>query len=185
MMKIDLSGNIWIASLYGFEKYNPAKNEFTLLPTIMNKKMSENLKQKIYEISQSREPISSILKVGEASNFEKKFSLSSDQKVLIICVGEGEMSQGNDGVWDKGSLLTGDGKLIWSMNDLSKTFNDGGGFKNRIAVKCVDLKKGDYKIYICIQMLGNSYGSWNVIAPPDSMWYGIQVLNLMNLNLKA
>ena len=184
MMKINLSGDILVASLYGFEKYDPAKNEFTLLPTIMNKKMSENLKRKIYEITQSREPISSILRVGEASNSEKKFSLSSDQKVLIICVGEGVMSQGNDGIWDKGSLLTGDGKLMWSMNDLSKTFYDGGGFKNRIAIKCVDLKKGDYKISFATDV-GNSYGSWNVLAPPDSMWYGIQVLNINESEFKS
>jgi len=176
-MKIDLSGNIWIASSYGFEKYNPAKNEFILLPTIMTKKMDENLKQKIDEIPRTRKPISSILEVGEASNIEKKFTLSSDQKVLIICVGEGLMSQGNAGITDRGSLLTGDGKSIWSMNDLSKTFNDGGGFKNRIAVKCVDLKKGDYKI-VYSSDVGNSYGTWNVVPPPDSLWYGIQVLSL-------
>lgn len=175
-IKIDLSGNIWIASYYGFEKYNPAKSEFTLLPTIMTKKMSESLKHKINEIPRSREPLSSILKVGEASNSEKKFTLSSNQKVLIICLGEGRMAQANDGVWDKGSLLTGDGKLIWSM-DLSRTFNDGGGYKNRIAVKCVDLKKGDYKILFATDV-GHSYGNWNVEPPPDSMWYGIQVLSL-------
>lgn len=176
-MKIDLSGNIWIASMYGFEKYNPAKNEFMLLPTIMTKRMSENLKQKINEIPGSREPISSILKLGEASNLEKKFSLNRDQKVLIICVGEGEMFQGIEGLSDTGSLLTSDGKLIWSMNELYNTFNDGGGFKNRIAVKCVDLKKGDYKITYgsCV---GHSYGNFNVAAPPDSMWWGIQVFNV-------
>jgi len=176
-MKVDLSGNVWIASLYGFEKYNPVKNEFTLLPTIMNKKMSKIFKQKLYEISESREPISSILKVGEASNSEKKFSLNHDQKALVICVGEGRMTQGNDGLWDTGSLLTGDGKLIWSMNDLSKTFNDGGGFKNRIAVKCIDLKKGHYKISYATDV-GHSYGTWNAAPPPDSMWYGIQVIPL-------
>jgi hypothetical protein len=92
------------------------------------------------------------------------------------------MSQGNDGIWDKGSLLTADGKLMWSMNDLSKTFYDGGGFKNRIAIKCVDMKKGDYKISFATDV-GNSYGSWNVLAPPDSMWYGIQVLNINESNL--
>ncbi len=176
-MKMDASSNIWIASLNGFEKYNPAQNEFTLLPTIMTKQMSENLKQKINEIPRSREPLSSILKVGEASNLEKKFTLSSDQKVLIICVGEGRMVQGNDGIWDKGSLLSDDGKPIWSMNDLSKTFNDGGGFKNRITVKCVDLKKGDYKISFATDV-GHSYGNWNVVPPQDSVWYGIQVLSL-------
>jgi serine phosphatase RsbU (regulator of sigma subunit)/ligand-binding sensor domain-containing protein len=183
-MKIDLSGNVWIASSYGFEKHNPTKNEFTLLPTIMTKKMSDNLKQKIDKIPQSREPLSSILKVGEASNSEKKFTLSTNQKVLIICVGEGRMVQGNNGVWDRGSLLTGDGKLIWSMNELSRTFNDGGGFKNRIGVKCIDLKKGDYKITFSTDV-GHSYGNWNVLAPPDSIWYGIQVLSLNDSEYKS
>ena len=183
-MKVDLSGNIWIASSDGFEKYNPVKNEFTLLPTIMTKQLSENLRQKIYEIPKSREPISSILKVGEASNLEKKFTLSSNQKVLIICVGEGRMVQSNDGIWDKGSLLTGDGKLLWSMNDLSKTFNDGGGFKNRIAVKCIYLEKGDYKITFSTDV-GHSYGNWNVLAPPDSLWYGIQLLSLNDAEYKS
>ena len=176
-MKIDLSGNIWIASLYGYEKFTPAKNGFTLLPTIMTKRMGENLKQRLYEISQSREPISSILRVGEASNSEKKFSLSKDDKVLIICVGEGRRGEGNDGLWDKGSLLTSEGKAIWSMNDFSKTFNDGGGFKNRIAIKCMELKKGDYKISFTTDV-GHSYGAWNVAPPPDSNWYGIQVLTI-------
>ncbi|MCJ7802558.1 MAG: SpoIIE family protein phosphatase [Candidatus Marinimicrobia bacterium] len=176
-MKIDLSGNIWFTSENGFEKYNPAKNEFALLPTIMTKKMSQILKQQINKIPESREPNSSILKVGEASNLEKKFSLNQDQKVLILCLGEGRMVQGNDGLFDKGSLLTEDGKLIWSMNDLSRTFNDGGGFKNRIAIKCMKLKKGDYKITFASDV-GHSYGNWNVAAPPDSIWWGIQVLSL-------
>jgi serine phosphatase RsbU (regulator of sigma subunit)/ligand-binding sensor domain-containing protein len=182
-IKIDLSGNIWIASLYGFEKYSPAKNEFTILPTIMTKKMSSNFEQIISAIPQTREPIASILKVGEASNIEKKFTLNSSQKVLILCVGEGRFVQGNDGLFDKGSLLSGDGKLIWSMNDLSKTFNDGGGFKNRIAVKCINLEKGDYKILFSSDV-GHSYGNWNAVAPPDSNWYGIQVLGLNDSEFK-
>jgi len=183
MMKIDLSGNIWIASLYGFEKYSPSRNEFTLLPNIMTKRMSEQLRQKIYSITRSREPISSILKVGEASNVEQKFSLNSDQKVLIISVGEGRIVQGED-LFDKGSLLSGDGKVIWSMNHLSKTFNDGGGFKNRIAVKCLDLKRGNYKLTY-VTDVGHSYGNWNVVPPTDSTWYGIQVLSINESEFKG
>jgi serine phosphatase RsbU (regulator of sigma subunit)/ligand-binding sensor domain-containing protein len=175
-IKIDLLGNIWMASRQGFERYNPAQNKYSLLPTIMNKPLSKDLEQKIHEISQSGDPIASILKVGEASNLEKTFSLNQDQKVLIICVGEGEMNVGL-GVSDAGSLLTGDGKTIWSMNNLFKTFNNGGGFKNRIALGCLDLKKGNYKITYATDV-GHSYGNWNAIAPPDSNWYGIQVLSL-------
>ncbi|MEJ2103160.1 MAG: two-component regulator propeller domain-containing protein [Ignavibacteriaceae bacterium] len=71
-IKIGLQGNIWMASRQGFEKYNSTQNQFTLLPTIMNKPMSPELSQKIHKIVYSQEPIASILKVGEASNLEKK-----------------------------------------------------------------------------------------------------------------
>ncbi len=177
-IKIDLSGNIWMASIQGFEKYNPFQNQYSFLPTIMNKTMSKDLKHRIYKISGSREPIASILKVGEASNLERTFTLNRDQKVLIICVGEGDMTNVTGGTtFDAGSLLSKDGKTIWSMDDLFKTFNDGGGFKNRIALGCLNLKKGDYKITYASDV-GHSYGNWNVAPPPDSSWYGIQVLSL-------
>ncbi len=182
-IKIDLVGNIWMASRQGFERFNPSQNQYTLLPTIMNKPISEDLNHRIHKISESGEPIASILKVGEASNQEKTFSLDHDQKVLIICVGEGEMNVGQ-GVSDAGSLLTEDGKTIWSMNDLFKTFNDGGGFKNRIALGCLNLKKGDYKITYATDV-GHSYGTWNAIAPLDSNWYGIQVLSLNESDYKV
>jgi len=175
-IKIDLPGNIWMASRHGFEKYNPSQNQYTLLPTIMNKPMSNDLKHRIHKISESAEPIASILKVGEASNLNKSFSLNHDQKILTICVGEGDLNTGG-GIYDAGSLINSDEKTIWSMDDLYKTFNDGGGFKNRIALGCLNLKKGDYKITYSTDV-GHSYGNWNVTAPPDSMWYGIQVLSL-------
>lgn len=182
-IKIDLSGNLWIASQYGFEKYDPIQNKFSYLPTIMNKKISENLHQKIHEIVDKRDPIAAILKVGEASSIEKKFSLEHDQKVIIVCLGEGRMSQGNYGIWDRGSILTGSGDLIWSMNDLSKTYNDGGGYKNRIAIKCLELKSGDYKLAFATDV-GHSYGTWNVDPPIDSIWYGIQVLKINDFEYK-
>jgi serine phosphatase RsbU (regulator of sigma subunit)/ligand-binding sensor domain-containing protein len=181
-IKIDLPGNIWTASRQGFEKYNPSQNQFALLPTIMNKPMSEDLKHKIYKIAELNKPIASILKVGEASNLEKKFSLNHDQKVLVICVGEGQMDVNSEPT-DAGSLLNAGGKTIWSMDDLFKTFNDGGGFKNRIALGCLNLKKGDYKITYATDV-GHSYGNWNVIPPPDSLWYGIQVLSLNDSDYK-
>lgn len=174
-IKIDLSGNIWMATRHGFEKYSPAQNQYSLLPTINNKLMSEELKNKIHKIAESSEPIASILKVGEAVNLEKTFTLSRDQKVLIIGLGEGQINFGI-GLGDTGSLLNEEGNTIWSM-ELFKTFTNGGGFKNRIALGCLNLKKDNYKITYATDV-GHSYGNWNAIAPPDSNWYGIQILSL-------
>ena len=78
-IKTDFSGNVWIASMYGYEKYDPVQNNFSLLPTVMTKKISADLLQKIHDIADSREPISAILKVGESSSIEKKFSLHHGQ----------------------------------------------------------------------------------------------------------
>lgn len=180
-IKIDLLGNIWMASRHGFEKFSPAQNQYSLLPTINNKQMSNELKNKIHKIADSNQPIASILKVGEALNLEKTFSLNRDQKVLIIGLGEGQMNFGI-GLGDTGSLLNEEGKTIWSM-ELFKSFTDGGGFKNRIALGCLNLKKGNYKITYSTDV-GHSYRNWNVIAPPDSNWYGIQILSLNESDYK-
>ncbi len=182
-MKVDLSGNIWIASRHGFEKYNPTNHTFSLLPTIMNKQMSENFKQKLRDIPEKHDPIATITKVGEASNLEKSFTLNQDQKMLIICVGEGRMTGGNNVLYDKGALSTLTGENIWAMNDLSKTFNVGGGFKNRIAIKCLELKKGEYKLRFSSDV-GHSYGNWNVRAPQDSSWWGIQIFKINDSEFK-
>jgi signal transduction histidine kinase/ligand-binding sensor domain-containing protein len=183
-VKIDPAGSIWLASQFGFEKYDPVEDRFSLVPNIMNKQMSGDLHNQIHAVAASREPLASILKVGEASNLEKKFTLDSDQKILLICVGEGTMTQGLDGTWDKGNLLASDGQVVWGMNDLSRTFYNGGGFKNRIALKCVELKKGDYKISYSTDV-GHSYGKFNVAAPQDSAWYGIQLLKISDDEYKS
>jgi len=76
-MKIDLSGNVWIVSLHGFEKYNPSQNQYTLLPTIMNKPISEDLNHKIHQIVQSSDPIAGCpqhYRLGEFSLTDKRFS---------------------------------------------------------------------------------------------------------------
>ncbi len=174
-LKMDSAGNIWIASRYGFEKYNPVTKVFSLLPTEMNKQMSEGYKKIISQIPESREPIASILKVGEAFNSEKEFVINQDQKVLVLCVGEGRIVGGSESLFDTGSLLSDKNQLIWSMNNFHKTFYSGGGFKNRIGVKCVELKKGTYKLTYASDV-GHSYGNWNVVPPSDSLWWGIQIL---------
>ncbi len=177
MMTSDLMDNVWMASRYGIERYQARTNSFSLLPTIMNKPFDKELRKNIKQILESRNPISKIMKVGEAANLEEKFTLESDQQVMIVCLGEGRMIQGNRGIFDFGAIRDNTGGIIWTMDDLSRTFNDGGGFKNRIAIECLELKAGEYRLNY-ISDVGHSYGNWNVAAPPDSDWWGIQVLPL-------
>jgi ligand-binding sensor domain-containing protein len=179
-IKISPAGEIWITSNLGIDRFNPLTGEFTPIPRIMNKKINSNLKMFISEIVESREPLSSILKVGEAANKEVAFSLDKKQKVLLICLGEGRAI--THSLYDYGSLFSGE-KNIWAFDSLYKTFYSGGGFKNRISVKCLELEKGNYKLHYQSDV-GHSFGHYNTVATPDSNWWGIQAFKISDDEFK-
>lgn len=144
-IKINPSGEIWIASSLGIDRFNPLTGRFTPIPRIMNKNVNKVLKSYVTEIVKRKKPLSSILKVGEGENLESSFSIESKQKVLLINVGEGRSVQ--QMMFDYGSLSKEGGKNVWAFDDLYKTFNAGGGFKNRISFKCLELEKGKYNLH--------------------------------------
>jgi len=180
-IEINPSGEIWIASNLGIDRFNPATDKFKPMPRIMNKKINNKLKLLVSEIVESREPLSSILKVGEGANRESSFNLDSKQKVLLVCVGEGRAV--THLMYDYGSLSIAGGKNIWAFDDLYKTFYSGGGFKNRISFKCLELEKGNYKLHYQSDV-GHSFGNYNTIATPDSNWWGIQAFKVTDDEIK-
>ncbi|VAX27264.1 hypothetical protein MNBD_IGNAVI01-1125 [hydrothermal vent metagenome] len=163
-------GNIWICSNSGIDKYMPDIDSLYSLPRIMNKPIDPILKSSVSQIIENRIPVASILKVGEGTNIEKEFEIKEKQKLLLVSVGEGREFVN---MYDFGSLLTNDGNIIWTMNDLEKSFYSGGGYKNRISVGCLELNPGKYKLKFTSDV-GHSYGDWNTIVPADSNWWGIQ-----------
>ncbi len=174
-IKINPSGKIWISSNLGVDIFNPSTGKFKPIPRIMNKKVNKVLKSYITEIVKRKKPLSSILKVGEGENLEKSFSIESKQKVLLINVGEGRAVQ--QMMYDYGSLSKEGGKNVWAFDALDKTFYAGGGFKNRISFKCLELDKGKYNLHFQSD-IGHSFGNYNTIATPDSNWWGIQVFTI-------
>jgi len=168
------TGNIWISSNHGTDEYNPDKDTLHAVPIIMNKKVDPKLKNLASKIINDRTELASILKVGEGENLEKSFSLKEKKKILITSVGEGRAF---GQMFDFGSLLSPKGNIIWAMDDLLKTYYSGGGFKNRIAFKCLDLEAGEYTLQFSSD-IGHSYGDWNTTATPDSNWWGIQAFAL-------
>jgi serine phosphatase RsbU (regulator of sigma subunit)/ligand-binding sensor domain-containing protein len=169
--------NIWISSIQGVQIFNPITKSFSRVPSITNKPVSTELMSKIRNIVNNETPIASILKVGETASLKKEFNLEKSLKVLIINLGEGRLYDLTANMFDYGWLEDSNGKKIWEADSVQNSFNDGGGFKNRIAFGCLDLPKGKYKINF-VSDVGNSYGAFNVTAPPDSVWYGIQVIQL-------
>ncbi len=187
-MKFGPDNNIWIADRQGVQIFNPETKSFNRLPSITNKPISSELISKVREIVNNEKPIASILKVGEGVSLEKSFTLDKTSKVLIINLGEGRYTSLTGNMFDYGWIEDSKGKKIWAADKVQSSFNDGGGYKNRIALNCLDLPKGQYKIKF-ISDIGHNYGAFNVTVPPDSEWYGIQVLKLseqqyLNLNEK-
>jgi len=174
-IKINPSGEIWIASNLGVDRFDPSTGNFSPIPRLMNKEPGKVLKSNVTDIIRSRKPLSSILKVGEGANLESSFSIDGKQKVLLISVGEGRSVQNL--MYDYGSLSIDGGKNIWTFDDLNKSFYTGGGFKNRISIKCIELDKGKYKLHFQSD-IGHSFGDFNTVATPDSNWWGIQAFKI-------
>jgi len=180
-VKINPSGEIWIASNLGVDRFNPSTGVFKPIPRIMNKKVNDKLKLFVSEIVETREPLSSILKVGEGANQESSLNLDSKQRVLLVCIGEGRAE--TQSMYDYGSLSIAGGKNIWAFDDLYNTFYSGGGFKNRIGFKCLELDKNNYKLHFQSD-IGHSFGNYNTVATPDSNWWGIQAFKISDDEFK-
>ncbi len=173
-IKISANNHIWISSTYGVDQFDSRKNVFTPIPRIMNKPIPNDLQESIISIKKNKQPISSLLKVGEGENLESDFILDTQSKVLVMSMGEGRAI---GGMFDSGTLLGKNGKTIWSLSDIYKTFYAGGAFKNRFGLDALNLEKGDYKLSFSSD-IGHSYGNWNALPPTDSTSWGIQIFNL-------
>ncbi len=179
---IDISpdNKIWISSNYGVDRYDPLTKEFFSIPRIMNKRMSSDLRKSIDQIRSTRNPISSILDVGEGQNLEEQLILEKNSDVVLIAIGEGKAI---GGMFDRGRILNSKGETIWEMSDIYKTFYNGGGFKNRIGLKVLNIEKGDYKLSYYSDA-GHSYKYWNTIPPDDSSYWGIEAYEVNDAEFK-
>lgn len=176
-MKFGPDNNIWIADRQGVKIFNRETGTFQQFPSVTNKHITTQLITTLRNIVNNEKPIASLLKVGEGVSLKKEFILDKPTKILIINVGEGRLTSVKANMFDYGWLEDSKGEIIWTANQVQNSFNAGGGYKNRIAFGCLDLPKGEYKINY-LSDIGHNYGAFNVPAPSDSNWYGIQVLQV-------
>ena len=183
IISIDVSpdNKIWISSNYGVDRYDPITKEFFSVPRIMNKRMSQELRSSIDKIRKSRKPLSSILDVSEGQNLEEQLILENNSKVILVSVGEGRAI---GGMFDRGRILDPKGVTIWEMSDIYETFYNGGGFKNRIGLKLLNLEKGDYQLSYYSD-IGHSYKNWNTLSPDDSSYWGIEAYGVNDAEFKS
>jgi serine phosphatase RsbU (regulator of sigma subunit)/ligand-binding sensor domain-containing protein len=174
-IKIDKTGSIWLASVHGVEIFLPKSGTIKKIPSIGNRRYDKDFVNKIKSIIDNRKSEASLLRVGEQQNLTQEFRISETRELLVICGGEARVSLQKS--FDYGWIENTKGEVLWSMKTSKKSFNSGGGVKNRIAFDVIKLEPGSYKLrYISDQ--GHSYGNWNVIPPADSALWGIQAFTI-------
>lgn len=176
-LKFGPDQKLWITGFRGIETFDPETEEFGQLPSLMNKKVSADLMATIKEIATTKQPLASILKVGEGANLSKEFTFNESTKILILNLGEGRLQNLVPNMFDFGTIENAKGETLWASDSTQNTFHYGGGYKNRISLGALELTAGTYKITFKTD-IGHSFGAFNVAPPNDSDWYGIQVFQL-------
>ena len=88
-----------------------------------------------------------IIKANESNTYNIDFSTKEDGYYFIRCFGEGLFDdRSGQQMYDYGVLSHSNGKAVFKMDDYSKTFNAGGGLKNRKQYETLKLEKGDYNL---------------------------------------
>jgi serine phosphatase RsbU (regulator of sigma subunit)/ligand-binding sensor domain-containing protein len=174
-LKFDKAGRLFVANRGGVDILYPNQNIIKKIPSITNRELKPELQTDIINLTNSSQPIASILKVGEQKLLESEFEISDSSKVLIVGVGEGQSDL--ERMFDFGWLEDADKNIIWGMHKYSNSFHFQGGMKNRIMTQTLRLKKGKYKLKFQSDV-GHSYGNFNVLAPKDSALWGIQVIRI-------
>ncbi len=164
------AGDLWISTTGGLNYFDRNKETFTRYlhqDTSYTKALMAFIEDKISD----NPPLASITKARDFEDKTIPFSLEKKTRILLTATGEGE-----DKMYDYGLLLDEEDKTLWKMN-VRETRHAGGGEKNRIQLWLGLLEKGDYKLKYRSDD-SHAYNSWNVPAPSNPEWWGIQALAL-------
>ncbi|MCK5705335.1 MAG: hypothetical protein KAI29_29495, partial [Cyclobacteriaceae bacterium] len=114
--------------------------------------------------------IASIKKVTNNQNLTKDFIIDTYTPVIVLCSGEGNLSELFDYGW---ITMAGDENPIWKMNPESSR-NFGGSFKNRDQISLLTLKPGKYRLHYQSDDK-HAFGDWIGKAPSKPELCGISV----------
>lgn len=115
-------------------------------------------------------PIVSITHVGDYAYKEAGFKLTKRTRVRIYALGEGRDGDMFDYGWITNAK---NGETVWKMR-YKETENAGGGSKNRLYDRVIELDAGEYVLYYQSDD-SHSYDGWNVEGPDNPEMWGISI----------
>lgn len=176
ILEKDQYGNLWIGTETGLYIMRPDERKLENIPTEYSRELSNELIARIKKIVNKKEPFVSILKVGDKADSTVKFDVLKPAHYLAISVGEGvaEMSQM---LQDYGWIDNDKSEKVWTAVNLFSSFHLSGALKNRISVGILTLDTGEYSLHYKSDE-NHSYGNFNDVAPMESAWWGIQLVEI-------
>ncbi len=167
-------GKLWIGTRGGVYRFDPNTAIWSLIPAIENRTYDGHLIDLLQSLSNETQPICAITKVSDNQDLSEEFTLDTPTDMLVASVGEGVLTWN---MVDYGWLENAAGDTVFSASDLMSSFHLSGDMKNRISIGILNLPAGNYKLrYIGDD--SHSYGNYNVEAPADSQWWGIQAFKI-------
>lgn len=169
---IDSSNNLWIVTSGTVIHFNQKDNSLKKIFSKSRKSYSDNISSRVRKIIDASVPLEGILKVGEDQLIKKKFNISKKSRLMVVSTGEG-IDQPK--LSDYGWITNETGDIIWNNQDFSQSFHLGGAVKNRVKIDMIEFEAGVYFLNY-ISDVGHSFSNWNAVAPADSNWWGIQII---------
>lgn len=173
--------NLWIGTARGLNRFDFKTGEIERIPTTYLRKYNREIHNRINRIRSTRSAAGQINQAGDYQDIKSVLKISQPGTYIVLSYGEGLLEWG---MVDYGWLENANGDTLWSMSDYFSTYGAGGANKNRIKIGLIDLEPGEYSLrYISDD--SHAYGSFNDIAPGDSMYWGIQVYPLRSEDIES
>ena len=137
--------------------------------------------EEVLEYREREDPdiLVNITGLGNHERQRERFHLSSDSKVRIYAIGEGD----RDDMYDYGWIENERGRVVWEMS-YRNTEHAGGARKNRLFNDTVLLEEGEYKVEYRTDG-SHSFEKWNSNPPNDPFHWGVsQIFRIKGINPK-
>lgn len=127
----------------------------------------------VQELTESGDQLVRMVRVGDHERRRQRFTLDSDTRVHIYCLGEGTGGE----MYDYGYIIDDDtGRTVWEMR-YRRTRHAGGARKNRMYDGEITLDAGTYIAFYETDG-SHSFEDWNARRPRDSMNWGLTISKL-------
>jgi serine phosphatase RsbU (regulator of sigma subunit)/ligand-binding sensor domain-containing protein len=179
VIKKDNNGDLWVGGNVSLNLINGKTKKISRISDEILSHYPQEIYNLIKQKNIEKKYLAEINEVGDVQNLTQKFSISQSAEYLIVSAGEGVFRDST--MVDFGWIEDSKGKIVWSSDDILKSYHLDGATKNRIIVDIVKFTPGQYSLrYISDNSHG--YNVWNADPPYNKEFWGIRIYPLSEGN---